>query len=748
MPRKKSLRATDARQGAQSSTVDLLRSPDGGPPANRAPNNMPGPNGQNPNNPNRPRQTNTGLGWLSRILLVVLIVIVGYNLYAWLSTNTGQQTIEMSYSDFLSHADARQVKDITIQSDGNINGDLYSTLNYTEQDGTKVSSTKFHTFTPPASDQPPIKQLKTDGVQIWTKQANSSDFWVNLIFFDILPIAGLVLLLFWLSRRATQSQQNIFNFGRSRAKLIMEDRPSTAFADVAGVDEAKSELEEVVEFLKTPQKFQRLGGKIPKGVLLVGPPGTGKTLLARAVAGEAGVPFYSMSGSEFVEVLVGVGASRVRDLFDQAKKAAPSIIFIDEIDAVGRQRGTSLTTNDEREQTLNQLLVEMDGFDTRQAVVVIAATNRPDNLDQALLRPGRFDRRVTVDRPDWKGRQAILAIHARGVPLASDVDLLTLARMTTGMVGADLANLVNESALLAARRNLDRVNMRCFFDALDRIQLGAERPLVLSEEDLNVVAVHEGGHALVGLLTPHSDPVVKVTIVPRGQALGVTQYTPIDDRYNYSRDYLFGRIMTALGGRAAEDVVIGGITTGAENDLQQVTMIARNMVARWGMSSRVGLVSFSDRPSPFGGGSDIGQREYSDMTATVIDEETHDLIEKAYKQVREMLAEHRVTLQRIATELRRHETLDAKQLAQILIETGISLAEVSPTPGAETAPTINDNGVPKAISLPDSNGGNGGNGGNGVSVNGGAGGVSGGVGDQGGITFAPGGGNTGMPPAN
>ncbi|HEX2350404.1 MAG TPA: ATP-dependent zinc metalloprotease FtsH [Ktedonobacterales bacterium] len=660
-----------------------LNNPQGGPP-NRPSNAPGGPGGPAGNGANRPRNS-AGLSWISRLLLLALIVLVGVELYNWLNASANGQTINMAYSDFIGYVNNSEVKSVTIDDNGNITGQLTQQITYKQQDGTTVTSDKFSTFERFTNDQPLQTALSDHHVLVYTKSSGSSDLWFTLAF-NILPIVALLGLLLWFSRRATQSQQNIFNFGRSRAKLIMEDRPNTTFADVAGVDEAKSELEEVVEFLKTPQKFQRLGGKIPKGALLVGPPGTGKTLLARAVAGEAGVPFFSMSGSEFVEVLVGVGASRVRDLFDQAKKAAPSIIFIDEIDAVGRQRGTSLTTNDEREQTLNQLLVEMDGFDSRQAVVVIAATNRPDNLDLALLRPGRFDRRVTVDRPDWKGRQAILSIHARGVPLATDVDMQTLARSTTGMVGADLANLVNEAALLAARRNLDRVNMRCFFDALDRIQLGAERPLVLTEEDLRVVAVHEGGHALVGLLTPHSDPVTKVTIVPRGQALGVTQYTPLDDRYNYSKAYLFGRIMTALGGRAGEDVVIGSITTGAENDFQQVTAIARNMVARWGMSERIGLVSFSDRPSPFGSGGDMGQRDYSDATAEIIDEETHLLVESAYKQVKALLTEHRATLERIALELRRHETLDAKQLAQILVETGVSLAEVAPTAGAETTP--------------------------------------------------------------
>ncbi len=380
-------------------------------------------------------------------------------------------------------------------------------------------------------------------------------------------------------------------------------------------------------------------------------------------------------------MLVGVGASRVRDLFDQAKKAAPSIIFIDEIDAVGRQRGTSINTNDEREQTLNQLLVEMDGFDTRQAIVVIGATNRPDGLDIALLRPGRFDRRVTVDRPDWNGRLAILKIHAREVPLGPDIDLVSIARSTVGMVGADLANLVNEAALLAARRNQDYVTQQCFEEALDKILLGAERPLVLSDEDLNVIAYHEGGHALTGLLSENADPVTKVTIVPRGQALGVTMSTPVDDRYNYSKEYLLTQIVAALGGRAAEQIAIGHITTGAENDLQRVTAIARQMVTRLGMSERIGTVSFSERPSPFTGIGDIGTPgDYSETTAELIDEEVDRIVRTCYNRSLELLTTHRATLDRIAQELRRQETIDARQLRQILDETGVTMAMPESSP--------------------------------------------------------------------
>src|SRR5713101_2219355 len=542
-------------------------------------------NGSNGNNNGSPRPRDSMSTILFRSLIIVGVMLLVWYLFQFFSqgsNSNNQNVIDIPYSTFYTQVQAGNVKTAVFQGQ-DITGALYEAIKNPNTSSNVKSSTQYHVTQLPVGgptqygDPTLIPLLLQHNVDFRAQPPTDNNLFINIVL-SFLPWIFLIALFFFIMRRATQGQQNIFSFGKSRAKLVLEDRPSTTFADVAGVDEAKNDLVEVVEFLKTPTKFQRLGGKIPRGVLLVGPPGTGKTLLARAVAGEASVPFFSMSGSEFVEVLVGVGASRVRDLFDQAKKAAPSIIFIDEIDAVGRQRGSSLTTNDEREQTLNQLLVEMDGFDTRQAVVVVAATNRPDGLDLALLRPGRFDRRVTVDRPDWKGRQAILMIHTRGVPLGPDIDLLAVARATTGMVGADLANLVNEAALLGARRNLHVVTQSCFEEALDKILLGAARPLVLSKADLDVIAYHESGHALTGLLQEEVVPVTKVTIVPRGQALGVTQYTPLDDRYNYSKEYLEAQLVTALGGRAAEQVAIGHITTGAENDLQRVTAIARQMV--------------------------------------------------------------------------------------------------------------------------------------------------------------------------
>jgi len=606
-----------------------------------------------------------------RTLLIAVAVLIIWGLFQYFSQSsntTPKDLLEVPYSTFYQQVQQDNVQNVVFQGQ-DANGMFKNAITVSGSNN-GLPSKNFHFTQLPNGDPTLIPLLNTHHVNYQAKVVSDNNFFLNLLI-NLLPWVLIIAVFVFIARRATQSQQNIFSFGKSRAKVILEDRPSTTFADVAGVDESKNDLIEVVEFLKTPGKFQRLGGRVPRGVLLVGPPGTGKTLLARAVAGEASVPFFSMSGSEFVEVLVGVGASRVRDLFDQAKKAAPSIIFIDEVDAVGRQRGSSINSNDEREQTLNQLLVEMDGFDTRQAVVVIAATNRPDGLDKALLRPGRFDRRVTVERPDWNGRLAILKIHSRDVPLARDVDLITIARSTPGMVGADLANLVNEAALLAARRNLDAVTQSCFDEALDKILIGAERPLILSEEDLNVVAYHEGGHALTGLLQEHVDPVTKVTIVPRGQALGVTQYTPLDDRYNYSKNYLESQLVTALGGRAAEEVAIGRITTGAENDLQRVTAIARQMVARWGMSERLGTVSFSDRDDPFAGTAlASGSHEYSEKTATIIDEEVDRLVKNAHNRAVHLLTEHRLTLDQIARALRLYETIDAKQLREIMVETG------------------------------------------------------------------------------
>ncbi len=640
-------------------------------PNEQGPGGSPRPNnGANGNNGNSPKGRGT-TSLIVRTLLLVFVVLLGWGLFQYFtqsSNSSAQDTIEVPYSTFYQQVQDNNVKSVVFQNQ-DATGDFKTAITVPGSNNGNPS-VHFHFTQLPNGDPTLIPLLNQHHVNYQAKPAGDNNLLLNILF-NLLPWVLVIGVFFFIARRATQSQQNIFSFGKSRAKQVLEDRPSTTFADVAGVDEAKNDLVEVVEFLKTPQKFQRLGGKIPRGVLLVGPPGTGKTLLARAVAGEAAVPFFSMSGSEFVEVLVGVGASRVRDLFDQAKKASPSIIFIDEIDAVGRQRGSSINSNDEREQTLNQLLVEMDGFDTRQAVVVIAATNRPDGLDKALLRPGRFDRNVTVERPDWNGRLAILKIHSRDVPMAKDVDLITIARATPGMVGADLANLVNEAALLAARRNLDAVTQNCFDEALDKILIGAERPLILSEEDLNVVAYHEGGHALTGLLQEHVDPVTKVTIVPRGQALGVTQYTPLDDRYNYSKEYLEAQLVTALGGRAAEEVAIGRITTGAENDLQRVTGIARQMVARWGMSERLGTISFSEREDPFAGTSLAnGSREYSEKTASIIDEEVDRIVKWAYVRAVSLLTEHRETLTRIARALRLHETIDARQLREIMVETG------------------------------------------------------------------------------
>jgi cell division protease FtsH len=479
-------------------------------------------------------------------------------------------------------------------------------------------------------------------------------FWKTVVF-GFGPTILLLLLFFWLIRRA--SSGGLGAFGRSRARKYRPDEGRVVtFGDVAGIDEAKAELNEIVDFLRQPEKYRKLGGRIPRGVLLSGPPGTGKTLLARAVAGEAGAPFYSMSASEFVEAIVGVGASRVRDLFKEARKSAPAIVFIDELDAIGRARsGTSNVgaSNDEREQTLNQILTEMDGFDSSTEVIVIAATNRPDILDKALLRPGRFDRRVAVQPPDRDGRRLILEVHTRSVPLAEDVDLNRLASTTPGMVGADLANLVNEAALLAAKRDNDAVASVDFARAYEKIVLGAERQIVLSEDDRRRTAYHEAGHALVAMLTPGADPVRKVSIIPRGSALGITFSTPDADRHNYAKEHLDARIRIALGGRAAEEIAFGDMTTGAEGDIVQVTQIARHMVGRWGMSAKVGLVSvISDGDQP------VGPDGFSLRMRELVDEEVVRLIDEAHNDVLALLARERARLDALTQALLEHETLD------------------------------------------------------------------------------------------
>jgi cell division protease FtsH len=484
-------------------------------------------------------------------------------------------------------------------------------------------------------------------------------WWQNLLL-GFGPTLLFLVLLFWLMRRAGNVQSVLGSFGRSQARRYQPSGDRVTFADVAGIDEAKAELSEVVDFLRNPEKYQRLGGHIPHGVLLAGPPGTGKTLLARAVAGEAEVPFYSMSASEFVEAIVGVGASRVRDLFKQAKESAPAIVFIDELDAIGRSRSSAVAGfsggNDEREQTLNQILTEMDGFDSSTGVIVIGATNRPEVLDQALLRPGRFDRRIAVQPPDRGGREAILRVHTRGVPLAPDVDLGRLAAGTPGMVGADLANLANEAALLAARRNHDVVDEADFTDALERIILGAERKVMISPEDRRRTAYHEAGHAVVGMLTEGADPVRKISIIPRGMSLGVTFSAPEGDRFNYQRRELVAKIKVALGGRGAEEIVYDEPTTGAESDIQQLTEIARQMVGRWGMSSAVGPLTVipTDGRGPFLPGAS----EVSEDTQKLVDAEVRRIVEEAHEEVVALLRENRPKLDSLAAALLEHETLD------------------------------------------------------------------------------------------
>jgi cell division protease FtsH len=581
-------------------------------------------------------------------------------------------TVTVSYNTFLAQVKADNVTSITSTAEA-ITG---TTKKPVKDQSASTTSTKFQTQRPAFATDDLETLLQQHNVTINAVNPNASTpLWQTLLF-SFGPAILLVLGFLYLSRRAAGAGAGgiLGSFGQSGARLYNPEQPSVTFDDVAGIDEVKADLQEVVDFLKQPQKYQSLGGTVPKGVLLIGAPGTGKTLLARAVAGQAKVPFFSISASEFVEAIVGVGAARVRDLFAKAKAAAPAIIFIDELDAIGRNRAAGLRIggNDEQEQTLNQILTEMDGFDPHEGVIVLAATNRADVLDPALLRPGRFDRRITVQAPDRRGRAAILRIHTRTVPLGPDVDLDQVAGQTPGLVGADLRNIVNEAALGAARKGETKVTMADFLDAIERTLLGTERKLLLTEEDRERIAYHESGHALLGLLVPGADPVKKVTIIPRGQALGVTLQSPIDDKFNYGEDYLRARLTGALGGRAAERLVYGIVTTGAENDLQQVTRIAHEMVVRWGMSPKVGPLNYSD-----GDAGMFAQRPYGEATAQLIDDEIRRIAEESQASAEKLLSEHRSQLDALAQALLKNDSLDEPQILEVTgIKAGANAAVV------------------------------------------------------------------------
>jgi cell division protease FtsH len=589
-----------------------------------------------------------GMNQFSRSIALWLVLGLMFLLLFNIFSRQQPREPQIKFSTFLDQVEKGQVKGVTIQ--GNV------------IKGESSGGEHFKTYAP--YDPDIVKTLREKNVDITAKPAEGDPWWMVALV-QWFPVLVLAALWIFFMRQMQIGGGKAMSFGKSRAKLLTENTHKVTFADVAGIDEAKDELEEIIQFLRDPKRFTRLGGRIPKGVLLVGPPGTGKTLLARAIAGEAGVPFFSISGSDFVEMFVGVGASRVRDLFVQGKKHAPCIIFIDEIDAVGRHRGAGLGGgHDEREQTLNQLLVEMDGFEANEGVILVAATNRPDVLDPALLRPGRFDRRVVVPRPDVRGREGILKVHTRKVPLSDDVNVDKLARSTPGFAGADLENLVNEAALLAARRNKEKVDMSDFELAKDKVMMGAERrSMVMSLGERKNTAYHEGGHALVAMLLPGADPVHKVTIIPRGMALGVTQQLPLDDRYTYSRDYLMTRLAMMFGGRAAEELVFGHMTTGAGDDIEKATELARKMVCEWGMSKELGPMTFGRREEQVFLGRDIAHhKDYSEHTAIEIDREVRRIIDDAYQKARQLLSDHAPLLQAVAERLLEKEVLDGSEV--------------------------------------------------------------------------------------
>ncbi len=627
-----------------------------------------------------------------------VVCLLALNLWISSSALSPNAPVRIPYSPtFLSQVQAGNVKQISSKGDS-IQGTFKSAVRYPANDKSVTPATSFATQVPSfANNQQLSATLESKHVTIDATNPNTGPSLFASVILGFGPTLLFILLIVFFMRRAAAAgggAGGLMSFGRSRARRVEAEDQHVTFDDVAGIDEAKEELTEIVDFLKNPDKYLKLGARIPRGALLSGQPGTGKTLLARAVAGEAGVPFFQMSASEFVEMIVGVGASRVRDLFHQAKEAAPAIIFIDELDAIGRSRasgGPNLSGgHDEREQTLNQILTEMDGFSPRESVIVLGATNRPEVLDQALLRPGRFDRRVVVSPPDRAGREAILRVHTRSVPLAPDVDLGSIAASTPGMVGADLANVANEAALLAARRGHSEVQRLDVSDALERIVLGAERKVMISEEDRRRTATHEAGHAIMGMLTPGADPVRKVSIIPRGQALGVTFSAPDADRFNFDERHLLAQIKVALGGRVAEEVVFGDLTTGAESDIQQLTRIARGMVGRWGMSPAIGPIAVlpSDGSSPLL----PGVSETSEQTQRLIDEEVRRIVESAHQEATKELSSHRSKLDALVTELLAHETLDqmdAYAAAGLPVNRAAQLEEapavVAPAPVGEDA---------------------------------------------------------------
>jgi cell division protease FtsH len=601
------------------------------------------------------------LSWSAIILLVFMVMT--------LFKGTEPTEVEVTYSEYQSFLQTGQIERATVRKSELTNFDFHGKLKSQQRvtrTGREIPVTHF-VLTLPILDSDVIKEWNDRGVDFSVEKEDNT--WLSALLSALPWVLLLVVWLIIMRRMQGAGPKGIFSFGKSRAKMLNEGAPKVTFIDVAGADEAKQELMEIIEFLKEPSKFQKLGGKIPRGVLLLGPPGTGKTLLARAVAGEAGVPFFSISGADFVEMFVGVGASRVRDLFEQGKKSAPCIIFIDEIDAVGRHRGAGLGGgHDEREQTLNQLLVEMDGFEQNSGVIIIAATNRPDVLDPALMRPGRFDRQVVVDRPDVKGREGILRVHTKNIPLADDVKLEVLAKGSPGLAGAELANLVNEAALLAARQNARAVSMQHFEEAKDKVMMGMERKsLIISEKERKVTSYHEIGHVLVARMLPEADPVHKVTIIPRGRALGLTTYLPIDEKHTYSKAYLETMITYALGGRAAEKLIFKQLTTGAGNDIERATDIARKMVCEWGMSDKLGPLAYGQKDEEIFLGRQITRhKNFSEDTAIIIDDEIKKIVTNGMKRAEKILTDNVDTLHRLAAALLEREILDSTEIEAVI----------------------------------------------------------------------------------